>query len=191
MKVAYIDVETTGLDAAAHGIVEVAVIIEIDGEVKATKVWPMNPSKNRLKKKAKVDLKALEINKKTIDEIRDYQASSEVFDEFIELLETYIRPEVYEDSFKIAGYNSQFDMGFIQEWFNLNNFKYNYYFDYKDIDVFALVKYLVYLGKIDTPNHKLETLCRLFDIEHDAHSSLSDIEATHKLSTLLVERFIK
>ncbi len=81
---------------------------------------------------------------------------------------------------------------FLKEWFADNDHKYyGSYFSHKDIDVFALVKHLKLLYMLDTPNDKLETLCKHFGIEIDAHNALSDIEATRSLYKALVSNFFK
>jgi DNA polymerase-3 subunit epsilon len=190
-KVIYIDTETTGLDKVKHGLRELAYIVEIDGEEVESGLFKINPL--TYNKEVEIDPKALEISKKTLEDLTgdEYTDSRYCFSSLIELLDKYIDKFNKEDKFIINGYNTSFDIGFIQEWFTDNNNKfYGAYFNYKDLDVFALVKYLKYLGYINTKNDKLETICNHFDIDIAAHNALDDIKATKKLNDLLTRRYL-
>jgi DNA polymerase-3 subunit epsilon len=190
-KVIYIDTETTGLDKVKHGMRELAYIIEVDGEELESGLFKINPL--TYNKEVEVDQKALDISNKTLDEITsdDYADSVDCFNTFIEILDKYIDKFDTEDKFIVNGYNTAFDTGFIQEWFKDNNHKfYGSYFNYKELDVFALVKFLKYMDFIDTPSDKLEITCEYFNIELEAHNALDDIRATKELSNIITKRYL-
>lgn len=190
-KVIYIDTETTGLDKVKHGMRELAYIIEVDGEELESGLFKINPL--TYNKEVEIDQKALDISNKTLDEITsdEYADSVDCFNSFIETLDKYIDKFDKEDKFIVNGYNTPFDTGFIQEWFKDNNHKYyGSYFNYKELDVFALVKFLKYMDFIDTPSDKLEIICEYFNVELEAHNALDDIRATKKLNSILTNRYL-
>lgn len=188
MKLIYIDTETTGLDSRLHALTEIACIVVEDGEIIDKQLLYINPSSYT--KMATIDPQALEFRNVTIEEVEAYPSSKDQFNEFIAFLDKHIDKYDKQDKFKILGYNIGFDIGFIKEWFIDNDHKYyGSYFDYKDIDVFALVKHLKLINQsFETENDKLETLCKYFGIGIDAHNALSDIEATRELYKRIVSR---
>ncbi len=190
MKKIYIDTETTGLDSRLCGLTEIACIMVEDGEKIDELLLYVNPSSYN--KQVSIESKALEFRNVTIEEIETYPNSIVQFDKFIGFLDKHVDKFDKEDKLQIIGYNVGFDIDFIREWFIDNNHKYyGSYFSYKDVDVFALVKHLKLLKMIDTPNDKLETLCKEFDIEIDAHNALSDIIATRELYQVLTDNYLR
>ena len=188
-KVIWIDTETTGLDAGVHGLVEIGFIIEVDGKEVERFAFTLNPfSYNR---DVQINDKALEINGKSIEELKSFDNSNGCFNYFLMVLGKYIDKSDKKDKFIIKGYNVNFDIGFIKDWF-IDNAYYNFdsWFSYKEIDVFALVKVLKDQNVFETENDKLLTLCEHFDIELDAHNALDDIVATKKLYNILVNKYI-
>lgn len=186
-KLCYIDVETTGLNANKHGIVQLAYIIEINGEVEARGSYKINPL--TYNKPKELDQQALEINGITRGELECYPNQYEAFKEFKLMLNNYISTE---EKLTFVAYNSQFDIKFVQAWFNDNKSNdYGRYFTYKDLDVFALVKYLVYCGYFATlKSHSLAAICGYYDITFNSHDAVADIEATRDLHLKLC-KFIK
>ena len=190
MKLIYIDTETTGLDPRLHALTEIACIVVVNGQEIDKKLLYINPSS--YKKMMTIDPQALEFRNVTLEEVEAYPSSKDQFEDFISFLDQYVDKYDKEDKFQIVGYNIGFDIGFLKEWFADNDHKYyGSYFSHKDIDVFALVKHLKLLYMLDTPNDKLETLCKHFGIEIDAHNALSDIEATRSLYKALVSKHFK
>jgi DNA polymerase-3 subunit epsilon len=188
-KILYIDTETTGLDKTKSGLTELACIVEING-VQVDKLL-LQINTTTYNKDIAIEDEALTLTGKTKELINSYPTSKDQFEMFIDLLDQYIDKYDKTDKFQLNGYNTNFDIGFIQEWFKDNDHKYyGSYFNYKELDVFALVKYLKYLGLIDTENDKLETICNHFGIELDAHNALDDIVATKKLHELLTQKYI-
>jgi len=190
MKLIYIDTETTGLDPRLCGMTEIACIVVEDGEQIDKKLLYINP--NTYTKQINIEMQALELTNKTLDDLESYPTSKGQFDEFIAFLDKHIDKYNKQDKFKIIGYNIGFDIEFLKQWFIDNGHQYyGSYFDYKDIDVFALVKHLKLLNMFETENDKLSTLCKYFDIDIDAHNALSDIEATRDLYQVLTDNYIR
>lgn len=192
MKAFYFDVETTGLDKTKAGLTQLAAIVVIDGVEVDQIALDINPaSYNR---EVTIAQEALDVTGKTLEELANYPTSSEQFTKFINFLDKHINKFDKTDKFVPIGYNSQFDMGFMQEWFIDNNHKFfGSYFQYKDVDVFALVKHLAFLGHINSDNHKLGTMCDLFEVSlgNNAHDAIADIKATRELYQLLIDKYIK
>ena len=181
MKVIYIDTETTGLSPVVNGMIEIAALVEINGEVVDSILLEMNP--NTYMKPIHIDPTALEVNGRTTDEFANMPSASEQFKVFLAFLNKWVDRFDKQDKFKVCGYNTQFDMGFIEAWFQDNgNAFYGAYFFRKDLDVFALVRHLTHFGAIVTEDEKLGTICEFFGIKHDkAHTAMADIVATREL----------
>lgn len=184
-KLIYIDVETTGLNANKHAIIQLAYIIEINGKVKARGSYRINPK--TYNKAREVDARALEVNGIAMEQLATFQDQADAFRSFLAVLEQYIS---LEERLTFVAYNSQFDIKFVQAWFQDNGRfnDYGRYFTYKDLDVFALVKYLVYCGHFsEVKSHTLGNMCKAIDLVFDGHDAVADIEATRDLHLHLVE----
>lgn len=195
-KILYIDVETTGLIKYVHGIIQLAYIIEIDGQVKKRGQFKIDP--RTYKKDIKITEAALRVNGHTPEQFNHYQDSREACVEFVAILQQFVDRNTWDDQFKFIGFNGGFDVGFVQEWFRDSGFTKNFgggteeyakLINYKDIDPFALIKYLNFYGVIDIgPKENLVACCKeLLDLELDAHDAAADIEATRDLHLHLVE----
>ncbi len=189
-KILWLDTETTGLSPKKHGLREVAYIAIIDGQIVQKDVLFIDPFS--YKKEVEISQEALDISSKTIDEFKTYPDSAFSFDKFSTLFE-YVDKEVKEDCWILAGYNINFDIGFLKDWFWDNGCGKDFYkiFHYKADDVFPLVTKLNRQGLINTENDKLGTVCEYFDIKIDAHNALSDIEATKELDEILTSKYFK
>lgn len=99
MKLAFIDIETTGLTAGYHEIIEIAIIREIDGKIDkyTTRIKPNDISR--------ADNKALEINGYNDVMWIDAPYDHEVVDEIASWLEDCI----------LIGHNVKFDHEFIED----------------------------------------------------------------------------
>lgn len=191
-KAFYFDVETTGLDNSTAGLTQMAAIVVIDGEEVDSINLDINPY--TYSREVQVSPKALNVTGKTEEMLRDYPQSAVSFHKLVTFLDKYINRYDKTDKFIPVGYNSQFDMGFLQAWFKDNGHMFfGSYFQYKDVDVFALVKHLAFLGAINSDNHKLGTMCDKFGVSlgEDAHDALADIRATRELYRKLIELHIK
>ena len=67
MKILYFDTETTGTDPLRNDIIDLAVIIEVDGKVEHEESIKMQPLDY-----STVELKALEVNGMTIEQIKTF-----------------------------------------------------------------------------------------------------------------------
>ncbi|MGL5951409.1 MAG: 3'-5' exonuclease [Cetobacterium sp.] len=183
MKIIYLDTETTGLSDNA-AIIQLSGIVEIDGEV-----VEMFNLFGRPHEGAEVSEEALKIQGRTLEEVESSPNSSrELHFNFLEILDRYINRYDKNDKFIVAGYNVEFDVTKLRELFQRNNHKYLFsYIDHRKLDPLHWILPLQILGKIPKlENNKLETWCKHFGIELQAHDSLEDIKATREL----IDRFM-
>jgi DNA polymerase-3 subunit epsilon len=181
-KVIYIDTETTGLDHKVNDIVQLAYIVEIDGEIKERGDILIQPVDYNA-----ISPEALKIQGRTLEMLKGHLEPKVAFDKFVTLLEKYINKFDRTDKFYICGYNVGFDLEFLKSFFTKMGCPYfGSYFNYKTLDVYSIVKILEYLGEIKTKDLKLVTVCDAYSIELNAHDAQSDINATRFLFKMLV-----
>lgn len=182
-KIFYLDVESTGLDPQKHDIIQLAYIIEIDGEVKDRGVFHIQPFNYKT-----IDQSALEISHTTVKDLLMYPEPREVYKKLTSLLDKYIDKYNKQDKFSPGGFNVNFDKEFLKNFFLKNNDKYfGSYFDYHILDPVTFLYLLDYKGLLKLENYKLVTVCKHFNIPIEAHDALSDIEATRKVILKLME----
>ena len=189
-KVIWIDTETTGLDPKIHGLREVGFLIEIDGQIVEEGHLFIDTMTYKNEKyiskyvhdEMGINEEVLELNKTSQEQLMTFE----------QVLHKYVRKEDNQ-KFQIAGFNVDFDIAFIIDWFSdTDGLKrgFNTYFGHQKLDVLELVRHLKYLKFFETENNRLETLCNHFEIDIDAHQALSDIQATKILHQVLVEEFV-
>lgn len=176
-KIFYFDVETTGLDPKRNDIIQLAYIVEINGEIKEEGEFRLQPMNY-----ATIEKGALEVNKITIEQLKTYPQPQAVHGQIVNLLDKYVDKYNKKDKFLPAGYNVKFDMDMFRTFFFKNNHKYfGSYFGYHMLDPVPFLMFLEYKGLIKLESYKLVDVCKYFGIELDAHNALSDIKATRKL----------
>ncbi len=182
-KVFYLDAETTGLDPKKNDIIQLAYLIEIDGEVKEEGDIYCQPFDYNT-----VNAKALEVNQLSTAKIKEFPTPQEAYGKLIKILDKYVDKYDKKDKFSPAGYNAGFDTNFLKQFFFKNNNKYyGAYFDYHILDPSVLLFILEYRGLLKLENYKLETVCKHFGIELKAHNAMSDIKATREVFYKLLE----
>lgn len=184
-KVFWMDVETTGLFAGKHAIVQFAYMIEINGKIVAKKVIFASPEKKEISEKA------LEITGFTRKEMLEWPSQHDLYSGLKKTLNKYIDPYDKEDKFFIGGYNVHFDVEFFRKLFKDHDDDYfGSYFHFATLDPSRVGAFLEWAGY--APQHsidyKLKTMCGTwgYDLE-DAHDALADVEATRGLAQRMVE----
>jgi DNA polymerase-3 subunit epsilon len=182
-KILWLDVETTGMDPVVNDIIQLACLVEIDGEVEETLEIRCRPEEGGV-----IDQSTLELRGLTVDEIMAYPPLFEGLNTFRKMLGKYVDKYNKQDKFIVAGYFVRFDTDFLRASFNKVGDKYyGSWFYSLSLDVASFVAQGVCYGKISSllPNFKLSTVCQSFDIDITAHDALSDIEATMTLYSML------
>ncbi|MDQ1274042.1 MAG: polymerase subunit epsilon [Planctomycetota bacterium] len=186
MKILWLDTETTGLDPKLNDIIQLAMIIEVGGEVKERIEYKIKPFNLH-----NISQEALNVNGITLQEMEGYPTVKEVYRGLIDVWGKYIDKFDKADKFIPAGYNVSFDIDFLREFF-LKHDKYfgSWVWQYKPLDPLSLIRYLEYRNYLKLENHKLETICRHFGIEIKAHDAMADIEATRELVKMLDTKIV-
>lgn len=184
-KLFYIDVETTGTDPSKHGLVQIAGIVEIDGEVKEKINLFIAPFEDDV-----IEQEALEVIGKTKAELMGYSSPRSIYQELVRGMEKYVDRYNREDKFHFVGYNSRFDDSFIRAWFKkLNDKYYGSWFHWPAIDVSNLAA-IHFLNNGGRPtNFKLMTVANELGIAVDtdqAHDALYDVRITRKIFKSLI-----
>lgn len=183
MKKFYIDTETTGLLPYMHDIVQLAVVIEIDGRIESEHDWKVRPVNFDV-----IDEKALKTQNRTIEELKEFGDPRQAFNELLKVLDTHIDKYDKQDKFTVCGYNVGFDSEFLRHFFKKNGHKYygSYFRNNLIVDPLQVIYFMVahdYMPELD--NYKLTTVCEFFGIEFKAHDALADIKATRELEAHL------
>jgi len=183
-KILYFDVETTGLDPKKQDIIQIAYLIEIDGEIKEEGNYELQPLDY-----STIQDKALEISHRTIEDLKTYAQPKEIYRKLVRTFDKYVDKFNKKDKFIPCGYNVNFDLQFLREfWFKNNNKYFGAYFDYHVYDPITTLYLMSHKGLINVPDYHLETICKYFEIPLKAHDVLSDIKATREVIKKVLER---
>jgi DNA polymerase-3 subunit epsilon len=174
-KILYFDCETTGTDARRHGIIQIAAIAEIDGEVVGyfdRKVRPFPDDE--------IEPTALEVNNINMGEIKSYPDPHFIYKEFINFLSCYIDRYDRSDKFQMVAYNGRFDDDFLRAWFDkLNNRYYGSWFSFPTIDPTNLLATLMIGRRHKLENFKLATVAQYLGVDvkdESLHDSVYDVQ---------------
>lgn len=190
-KVCWFDVETTGLDHLRNGIIQLAMMVDIDGIVEEEFEFKILPYKGDV-----IDEEALKHNGLTIEMINtqiEYRNPVQVLSLIKNKLGKYVNRFDREDKLAPAGYNPDFDIRFLKKFWEKGGDKYfGSFFNYYMIDPFRLLLILRHIGLVELEKYDLSTACAYFGIsfEKRAHDAFSDIKATRELYYILVREFL-
>ena len=174
----HFDTETTGLDAVKNDIIQLGLIMEVNGvdvEKHDLKCQPFDYSA--------IKQEALDIHGYSVEDIKKFPPPEEMYNTLLAMLKKYI-PEYSRprQKFYPAGYNLEFDINFLTEFFKKNgDDSLVFWQNYRKLDPLSILFVMDYRGQIRLDNYKLLTVCNYFGIKIKAHDALSDIEATRKL----------
>jgi DNA polymerase III epsilon subunit-like protein len=114
MKLLFLDLETSGLNAWNNGIIQMTGIIEINGEVKDAFNYKIMTFKDDV-----IDDGALKVTNTTREMIKTYMDPFEVYNNIKVLLTKYVNPfDKTSERFTMVGYNADFDNDFMKCFFN-------------------------------------------------------------------------
>jgi len=178
MKILWFDTETTGLSSIKNDIVSLACILEIDGYEQDRLYLEIQPVHWDT-----ISPEALKVNGYTLDKLKSFMSQEEAYAKLTAFLNKHCDKFNRNDKLIPAGHNIiRFDIPFLEEFFRRNNDKYLYSFlDYHNIDTSPLTLTLKAFNMLQVSDTKLVTLARHFNINFNAHNSMSDIETTRKV----------
>ena len=175
-KVFWLDTETTGIDTDNCAIIQLAGLVEIDGEVKDIIDYVIKPHDN-----AKISQEALSINKRSEEVIKNYPHHNSIYKLIIQRLGSFVDKYNKNDKFVLAGYNVAFDEQMLRSFFKRNGDNYfGSFFFWPKIDVATYVAERCAVG-VRLPNYQLSTICQEYEVKLEAHDALADIRATREL----------
>jgi len=187
MKVFYFDCETSGTNPNRNDILQMAGLIEIDGQVIDSFKLHCQPFDY-----GTIEQGALDCNGLTIEQIKTFPTPQETYSELLKILGNHVNKYDRTDKFYLAGQKIGFDADFLQAFFEKNNDKYfGSWVNRRYIDLLALTRILNYVGVLKTENDKLGTLAEMFGVSLDAHDALEDIKATREILKIMIGKYIK
>jgi len=175
-KIFWFDTETTGISHYKCCVIQLAALIELEGEIVEMIDLKMRPHDGAIIEKAALDVHGL-----SEETIMSFDDSSIGMAALKSTLSTYVNKFDKNDKFIIAGYNVKFDIDHLRQMFLRTNDKYfGSFFFWPSVDVQHYVALEIAKG-LRLPNYRLSTVCEHYGIEIEAHEALSDIMATRAL----------
>lgn len=184
MKTLWFDTETTGVDCKKNDIVQIAGIVEINGNIVDEFEYFQQP-----RSADTVESGALRVQKKTLDEIMAYPENGNIYRKMSKKLNEHVSKFDKRDKLMPAGQNVTFDKNFMFSlWAQHNDFYLGSYFFGGNIDTLTAAAIAVEMGLIPEPTDKTGkcsyrldaiALCLGVDLEN-AHSAVDDIKATRE-----------
>lgn len=161
-----VDIETTGLDPKRDKITEIAAI-RVENHIITGKFHTLvNPGR-------KLEERIVELTGIRDEDLKDAPHIQDVIGDFLD----------FESTGCLLGHSILFDYSFLKRASVNAGMK----FERNGIDTLMIArKYLA-----DLESRALPYLCRHFDIAHNPHRAMSDVEATYELYKLLHQSFFK
>jgi DNA polymerase III alpha subunit (gram-positive type) len=186
-RILWVDVETTGLDANQHHIVQIAATAEYGSKIEDFSIYikpPIFPMD--------YDLAAGRVTGLTKDYlVKNGVSIQDAYVKFKEFLCGYIKPNSKVNKFFLAGKNIGFDRKFLEAFFIHNEDEFIKYFYPLEINVDTLVAYLISGREINPKNQRLETIAQALEISLagiDLHNAIDDIKLTRLVFKKCLEK---
>ena len=182
---AWIDTETTGTVKERHAIIEIGVLIEIEGTVVDRRTFNCKPLPGK-----KMAPAAFESHGITLEQIRAFPNPHEAKHALVEFFKEYINPfkkhkTEINDKLMFWGYNARFDYDFMRQWFKeLGDKFFGGLFWFPPHDVMEIIADRHEAHQNIFPSFSLEEMTEFFGVSVDKeklHGALYDIELTRKV----------
>lgn len=187
MRLVFFDLETTGTNPGKHGIHQISGQIVIDGVIKETFDFHVQPNP-----KALIEDEALKVGNVTREQILAYPPMQQVYQEFVAMLGKYVDKFNKKDKFFLVGYNNAaFDNQFLRGFFLQNGDVYfGSWFWANSIDVMVLASAYLATRRPDMENFKLSTVARTLGVDvqsESLHDAMYDIELTKAVFDIITK----
>ena len=175
VKMLFFDTETTGLDPVKNSLFQIALIVEIDEQIKFRKSYYARPLAGTI-----ASPEALKINKVTVEQLRDMPPAEETFKKIRDDISPFLNGSRF-DKFILSGYNSgPFDIPFFKTWVEkIAGFtEYNKMFWVGGVDVMDFALWKLRKTRGNMVNFKQETVARELGIKVDenlSHEGMYDV----------------
>jgi len=170
-NLAFIDIETTGLDVTKHEIIEIGCVITTP-KLKVIEKFELKIKPEKIENADSISLKVNHYN------LEDW--------EFAHTLKDVMK--IFSKKTKdciMVGQNVSFDSCFLENAFYKTGFKNNMHYHKLDTISIAWAKFH---KKRSFEHFSLREMCKLFDIKNERpHSALSDAYATYQLYKKLMK----
>jgi len=176
MNLLYIDIESTGLDHDHHEVVEIAGIIEVNGEIIDDFCFKCRPLTNNRSDEA------LDIIGYTWAELQDFPHPSEA----IQKINSILRKHQLQDKIHLVGHNVSFDEKFFHNLWDTYKtdsvLDFNDVFSYRSIDTLSIAMFMHYCGRESIKYFGLEQLANKLkvNIEGRYHTAYYDAMVTRE-----------
>ena len=179
-KLCYIDIETCGFDPEKNGILQIAGIIEVNGQIMDMFDLPVRPFAAD-----EIDHEALKINKVTVPAMNDFPAPADVHYQLTKILSQYIDKYDRQDKFHFLAYNGNFDAGHLRAWFGKVGDKYfGSWFWYPILDIAVIAGHHLKDRRHELVNFQLATVAQFLGIPFEPeslHNAIEDILLTRQI----------
>jgi DNA polymerase-3 subunit epsilon len=198
-KILFFDVETTGLDPNRNGMIQLAMLMDIDGELVDEAQFNIQPFPADM---MPIGIAGMENNPQDISwleskdtyadaftptgiifkDIANFQKPYSASKQINNFLLKHISKFDKMDKAYIGGYNVPFDIAFLSKFYEKCGDKYlGSYINWKQVDVRSLLYLLSYDDLISLDNFKLETVATHYGFSLEAHNPMSDIKTTRDI----------
>jgi DNA polymerase III epsilon subunit-like protein len=162
---AFIDIETTGLNVLEHEILEIGCVIT-DYKLKIKEEFEIKIKPEKIEQADKTALKINRYNEKDWNDAFSLKEALKIFSKNV------------KDCIMV-GQNVAFDSGFLEYNFEKNNLKNSLHYHRLDTISIAWAKFH---DKKDFEHFSLREMCKYFNIQNkNPHNALSDAKATYEL----------
>lgn len=170
-NLAFIDIETTGLDVSLHEILEIGCVIT-DPELKVIEEFEIKIKPEHIENANKVSLKVNHYKEKDWKDALPHRKAIYIFSKKV-------------NDCIMVGQNVAFDYGFLDLALLRENFKNTMH--YHKLDTISIAWAKLNKNK-DIEHFSLRDMCKYFNIiNENPHSALSDARATFELYKKLME----
>ena len=176
MNILFIDLETTGQDPTKHAVIEIAMRLDVDGiKVDQFECKLFNPQ-------TITNLGALKYNGTRLSGIMKHQPEGAAVMSLVDwLLDIQAK---FKGDLHICGQNVGFDIRFLWSVFNRFSIEgIDEVMGYKVLDTFGLALALSHVGKLKTPDNKLNLLAIATALGVNVagktlHTAMADVDVT-------------
>jgi DNA polymerase-3 subunit epsilon len=188
-KVFWVDTETSGVNPNKHGIIQLAGLIEIDGQIEDTCNMEIQPNDS-----LKIDNEALKVNNYTHRQLKTHMDESLAFKNLFKLFNRHVDKYDSDDKLWVGGYNVNFDIDFLSDFWERNMTGQQYLGSFVNrgmcLDPYNIIPMMVDKGELTQPNSmKLKYVCKKYmdECDYNWHDAMADVKASRDLYYNLIE----
>lgn len=184
----FFDAETTGTNYKLHSMIQLAGLIEVDGEVVDSFNYDIRPHP-----KAIIEEAAMIVNGKTKEEIMQYPDMKTVHKAFTRKLAKYIDKYDNKNKAYLIGFNNRaFDDFFLRYFFELCGDRFiGSWFWVDTLDVLCLAGEYLIDRRTEMPSFKLKRVAMTLGIgvdKEELHDALYDVKLTRQIYRIVTGR---